>query len=274
MKIALLLSNHFREFSKIQNYITNFFDNVNIFASTWDHDFENFTEVEYNELKGSMTKREFRLSGKGYHDLDTNKVKDSFKAIDVKKYSITTKEDYFYWLSSIKNATNTSKYQAFTQYGEVFSKYSAYKLIDYKDYDYIFSTRFDIIPDSYLKLNEIVKNIKDDTLYTEHLRIVKGLPHIGNWIMYGKSNVFEEYYKNLEQRLDFLLSNPIIKEREIDRFYFNNITGSLLLGTNLRWKLSEIYPVRYTKDTKSIFNLKHNNISTIGAAFIPDPHDV
>ena len=64
MKIALLLSNHFREFSKIQNYITNFFDNVDIFASTWDHDFENFTEVEYNELKESMTKENFVSLGR------------------------------------------------------------------------------------------------------------------------------------------------------------------------------------------------------------------
>tara|TARA_E500000318_G_C3524112_1_gene197666 strand:- start:87 stop:911 length:825 start_codon:yes stop_codon:yes gene_type:complete len=274
MKIALLLSNHFREFAEIQDYIKNFFSNVDIFASTWDHDFENFTKSEYNSLKGDMSKREFRLSGKGYHSLDLEKVKRSFKDINVKKYSITTKEDYFYWLLNIKNSSTTSKNQAFTQYGEVFSKYNAFKLINFKEYDYIFSTRFDIIPDSLNKFHDIVKNIKDGTLYTEHLRIVKGLPHIGNWIMYGKSEVFQEYYCNLEERLDYLLSNPIIKEREKERFYFNNITGSLLLGTNLRWKLSEIYPVRYTKDTEKIFSLKSNNTSIIGSAYIPDPHDV
>ena len=244
---AVILSNHFRSFYFIKEYLQEIFPNTDFYISTWDHDRSYFSIEELKKLNIAPELVELL---KRMH-LDKSFVKNNIEELTT-NYSITTDGDFYSWVESISEIDSLEflKYK----FGQIFSSLKAYELFanSNKNYDIVYKMRMD----SFIYRGSKELELNKNTLYTtvnRNPRIMNGHIWLNDLCFYGTQESINSYFNNLKERINKLLTSGIYTEHHAKNvFNLGRVYGNLLLGTGLTLKqgIYEALPIR--KDCEDI----------------------
>lgn len=242
-KSAVLFSNHFRCFPLIADKIKKFYgDDVDYYASLWDHDHDMYTKEERLDLIDNNVPFPYYIWYKGsclpYHELDIDYAVQFLKDFGVKGYTVTNASEYDHWCNQIQGLKYNTWWDKFFRFGSLYSKYRGWKLIESTgiEYDVIYFHRFDILnfmKDRKLSSQQAIKDIsfKDCSNYfhVDALSLNKGMVRVEDRFFYTSSEGCRKLFNNLTDRLNNIIDNPLFSHKAQDFFTTHKILGGLLL---------------------------------------------
>lgn len=282
MKIAVLLSNHFRSFGYIREEILNFFGpDTDYYAHTWDHNYgyrsiEEKTEIGYTPYSGDFQSHPWlykRASVNNYTSIDISLIKEEYKRIPNISYNIESLDTFKSWLDRIDNKENFSFEELNMRYGQFYSIKRSYDLLKEsgKQYDFVFRLRHDVLPhlDNRTTLQEYLKSLRTDKgyLYTdEEVAFHQGAIWINDRFWFSIQDVYERLFGDLDNKLNKLIkfyrNNHDDPDYLAKYFVFHKILGGIISISKVFSHDSLINSVIIRKDIAD-HKIPLNNFDTI-----------
>lgn len=253
MKIAVLLSNHFRSFSYIREEMLNFFGtDTDFYVHTWDHNYgyrsiKEKTEDGYVPYTGEFQSHPWlykRASKDNYTYIDISRVKEEYSRIPNVNYCIESLDTLKQWLKGIDNQENFSFQELNMRYGQYYSIKRAYDLLKTsgKKYDFVFRLRHDVLPyaNSNFNLQEYLNSLRTDKgyLYTDmEVSFRQGAIYINDRFWFGIQDIYERLFGDLQNKLNKLISfyrnNHDDPDYLAKYFVFHKVLGGLISITKV-----------------------------------------
>ena len=267
MKLALLLSNHYRSFNYIYKYIRDFWgSDVDIFIATWDHNYAYFSTQElekHSKELGFDRHHDQRLltSNRAYQPLNNETILEGCKKIKPKSVSIHSNEDFFDWAAQIKNTGDFTPEQLLHKFGQIFIGQKALELCNNtgNNYDAIIRSRMDNVPwlpegwslgDELSRFSKYVNKSPDKKiLMIDKLRMEYGFPFMGDKFFYGTQEAMTSFYSNAQTKFNNIqtsgmYSTDVLKQK----YYTHKVFGSLLLESGISTNFMKIRDCVIRKD--------------------------
>lgn len=257
MKVAVVLTNHFRTFPLIQDKIKQIYgNNVDYYFSTWDHDHS--VDHIYHQYIVDPTSlifpfhRWYKFSDIPFLPLDLPYVENTFKNFGAKDYTILTPTAYDEWANQIKNFTYHSWWHKFMRFGSIYCRYKGYELVKKSNinYDIVFFQRMDTMlydiktglsPFSppYLNSNPnfsthidyynyLISQDLDNHFAVDRVNIDEGLIRVEDTFFFSSLNGIDRVYNNLADRINYIGQHSYFKELMQFKFIMHTIPGTLL----------------------------------------------
>jgi hypothetical protein len=257
MKVAVILTNHFRTFPLIKDKIKKTYgENVDYYFSTWDHNHS--VDHIYDKLITNPTelvfpfRRWYKFSDIPFLPLDLQNVKATFENFGAKDYAILSTAEYDTWVDQIKGFTYHSWWHRFMRFGSIYCRYKGFELVKKSNinYDIVFFQRMDTLiydlktkatPFSSLYLNSNPNFYSHDDLYRElisydldnhfavdRINIDEGYIRVEDAFFYTSLTGIDRVYGDLADKINFIGEHPFFKKDMQYKFIMHTIPGTLL----------------------------------------------
>ena len=254
LKKAVILSNHFRSFKYISDYLVEFFGpNTDYYICAWDDEGGYINGTKYP----SLIDNRYRYSKEYYSKTDKTYLETAIKNFDPVNYKIINNKLLYKLLDDVDFPINKFESKHFIDYtiGGFLPPYICSKMISESKikYDIIIKARLDIIPIAPPKfnfekhLNDLSSSSKDRILYTSRFldekntsTLVKGVPYIQDEFFYGKAESILSFYKDIFLKIKKLYGISFL-EKKLNRPKINGLlfsfTESSVNHSPLKWEV-------------------------------------
>lgn len=252
MKIAVLLTNHFRSFDYIKDYLKKFWSeyDVDFYISTWDHDFSYHDSLEICKIisnTGSLGKNDREMQAKQdvFSPIPQEGLLESIKYLSPLDFYISSVEDFYNWSKPYETLpifTDSSPGFILNHLGQIFSIEKGINLIKKSNikYDLIYRTRMDTIqftsPTHPIEEIKRVSSRKDynQTLYTQSVRISKGFVFLGDRFLIANPNIFFKFTDNFFDQLFKVVNSNLYSIHDLKlNLFTHKMLGIMSLGLGI-----------------------------------------
>lgn len=271
LKKAVILSNHFRSFNYIKEYVREFWgESTDFYISTWDYDYFYKTSEEIKSLEEYPGNLEELKRDK----LDKSKLTNDIESFNPHSYLIHTDEDFMEWASGFNDFNASSKSTLLTKYGQLFSCIKGFELVKKSmiNYDYIVRTRLDCIQHlqqyatwekEFRKFDTSKKRRSRNNLMVEEFTVKEGFPYISDGFYYGNLRTLNHLYSNVHTKVNKIHDSGIFSDNDLKKkFLFHKLFGSLILGSPIDVKYSSLRNTIIRKNHE-MENIDLNNLEDV-----------
>lgn len=252
MKKAVILSNHYRSFEYIADYLKNFFGkDTDFYICTWDHQF-NYENQTVKNSYGFKVKSDAQLSPYMYKPLNLKKIESFIQEFNPKDYKILTDKEFDTWAEKMPNVPKQDKYYSRYILGGMLPPKICADMIRNSgiSYDLIFKSRMDIIPlmrsGSFNTFCQSLMDSRPRTILTNLLKFKDGLPYMNDRFWCGKGDTVLDFFNDIENKIDTIFSLKFFQGRSIIN---HMLYGTLMLFTQANLKFNDqIYDEIIRKD--------------------------
>lgn len=239
MKIAVVFTNHLRTLPYTKEILKAFYPaNTDYFLCSWS---DNHGMLTLTEIKKLMEQHnigsyiEFVDSKYAFHPLDFKELTEVQGFFNFKRVSTLTMEEFKLWHNKnlFKLFGDSKLYTTFNFYRR-FVKQKAWEMIEdlRNDYDYIVFNRCDYVPISpNHKFTDY--NFKKHDLYTNRLKISKGLLEFNDNIFVSKPNALHSFFENSFEKIETLVNSSIFADKA-QFLKSHRLEGMLIFLSNIR----------------------------------------
>lgn len=268
LKKAVILSNHFRSFNYVKEYVRKFWgESTDFFISTWDYNYFYKTAEEVEDLK----KHPDYIEELKKDTLDKDELKEDLESFNPHSYYIHTDNEFMEWASGFSDYGTLSRSRLLTKYGQLFSCIKGFELVKKSkvNYDCVIRTRLDCIqylPDhstwekEFKKFDSSKKTRPRNNLMVEQFTIKEGFPWVTDAFFYGQPRTLDYLYCNVHSRINKINNSSIFTDNDLkEKLLFHKFFGSLILGSNIDIKFTTLRNIIIRKD-HVVKNLDLNDV--------------